>query len=81
MRLGVFSYHIMIQGCIRFLLFCVKTVTVLILDPMVNDYQPFNKAHQGAMYEPIELRIPLHKNLTVSDIQAHVVDEFSLSNV
>ena len=29
---------------------CVKAATVLILDPMVNEYQPFNKAHQGAVY-------------------------------
>ena len=29
---------------------CVKAATVLVLDPMVNEYQPFNKAHQGAVY-------------------------------
>ena len=29
---------------------CVKAKTVLVLDQMVNEYQPFNKAHQGAVY-------------------------------
>ena len=34
---------------------CVKAATVLILDPMVNEYQPFNKAHQGAVYVASEI--------------------------
>ena len=34
---------------------CVKTATVIVLDPMVNEYQPFDKAHQGAVYVASEI--------------------------
>ena len=34
---------------------CVKVTTILVLDPMVNEYQPFNKAHQGAVYVASEI--------------------------
>ena len=34
---------------------CVKTATILALDPMVNEYQTFNKTHQGAVYAATEI--------------------------
>ena len=34
---------------------CVKTAAVLVLDPRVNEYQPFNKAQKGAMYAASEI--------------------------
>ena len=33
----------------------VKAATVLVSDPMVNEYQPFNKAHQRAVYIASEI--------------------------
>ena len=34
---------------------CVKTVTVFVLNPMFNEYQPFHKKHQGAVYVASEI--------------------------
>ena len=34
---------------------CVKAATVLVSDPMVNEYQPFNKAYQGVVYIASEI--------------------------
>ena len=34
---------------------CVKAAKVLVLDTMVNEYQPFDKAHQGPVYVASEI--------------------------
>ena len=34
---------------------CAKTATVLVLDPMVNEYQPFHKSHQQVVFAASEI--------------------------